>query len=267
MSFFDDLNKACEFFGIQYFVVGAFARDILLEVIFKQPSGIATKDIDVAVKLDSWDDYNNLINYLIINDSYKKGTKPHEFITPDNLYIDIIPFGNIESERSISFPPNFSHIVNMLGFREVLKFALELSLDKKIQIRIASIESIVLLKFIAWNDREPSPSSEKHSRDIGLIINIYYDSLVHEFAVEFSDLFDDKDFDPLTAGAKALGRRLKQICTGAEKLTDQLGQIFSKITNEKDSTLFVTQLTTASHRSYDKNLEILKSLEKGFLEF
>ena len=46
--------------NITFFIVGATARDILLEVHYGIGSKRATKDIDIAVFLENWDQFKRL---------------------------------------------------------------------------------------------------------------------------------------------------------------------------------------------------------------
>lgn len=264
ISFFERINHACDHFGIDYFVVGAFARDIILKNIFKQATGIATKDIDIAIRINSWDKYHEFIGYLKSEYSFKNGTNLHEFISPENVFTDLIPYGKIEDNRTVSFPPNFNQVINMLGFEEVNEATIQITLDKKVDLKIVSIEGIVLLKFIAWKDREPDRVSEKHARDIRLLINAYYEAKVSKFAVEFADLFDEEDFDDTVCGARALGRRMKQISEHSSILTETLTELFSYLLKEEDNSLFITQLTNASNRRYSFWWRVMKSLSSGF---
>lgn len=264
ISFFERINHACTHFGLDYFVVGAFARDIILKNIFNQSTGIATKDIDIAIRINSWDKYQEFIDYLKYKHGFKNGKNPHEFVSPEHVFTDLIPYGEIEDNRTVSFPPNFNSVINMLGFEETRESTIEITLDKKVDLKIVSSEGIVILKFIAWKDREPDRVSEKHARDIRLLINAYFDAKVSEFAVEFADLFDAEDFDDVVCGARALGRRMKQISQDSTILTETLNELFSYLLKEEDNSLFITQLTNASNRKYSFWLRVMKSLSNGF---
>jgi predicted nucleotidyltransferase len=50
---------------IPFFIVGATARDILLEVHYGIGSKRATLDIDIAVFIENWEQYNHLKDELI----------------------------------------------------------------------------------------------------------------------------------------------------------------------------------------------------------
>lgn len=263
-DFFISINKACQICDVSYFVVGAFARDLVLEQIFNQPTGIATRDIDIAIKIDSWVRYKAFTDYLITTYEFKKGANSHEFISPKGVYTDIIPYGNIEENRSVSFPPNFDRAINMLGFEEVFNATLAIRLDKKIDLRVVSIEGITILKFIAWQDRQPDRISGKHSRDISLIFQGYYDAMISEFAIDYADLLDEPNFDAIVCGASALGRRLKQLTKSSNELLVELDKIFDSILKEVDNSLFIAQLTNATIWEYSYALRIVSAFISNF---
>jgi len=140
-------------------------------------------------------------------------------------------------------------------------------LDGKIDIKISSVEGITILKFIAWKDRKPEKVSGKHVRDIALIVNTYFEATVEEIATEFSDLFNEENFDEIRCGARALGLRMRQISHHSNPLTDELTALFSYILENKDSSLFVNQLSTEMKRDYEFCYGVVEALAQGFQEF
>jgi len=267
IPFFESINKTCNYFGISYFVVGAFARDIILKNIFNQSPGLATHDIDIAIQLDNWEKYRQFTDYLKTKCSFSEGRNAYTFISPEGIPTDILPYGEIETDRTISFPPDFRKVINMLGFQEVSDACIQIRFDDKIDLKIVSVEGIAILKFIAWKDREPEYVSKKHATDIGLIIDVYFDAMVGEFAVEFSDLFDEENFDATLCGGRALGRRMKQLGSSSNSLTDKLTALFSYVLKDKNNSLFARQLAVSMSRDDEFGYQLIEALAKGFQEF
>lgn len=264
-DFFALINSVCDQYSLSYFVIGAFARDIILEHIFGQEGGLATKDIDIAIQLKSWDEYKLFTKELIDCHGFKQGRNAHEYVAPNGIITDIVPYGELEKNRSIIFP-GYDREINMIGFQEVDAAAMEILIDGQVTTWIASIESIVMLKLFAWKDRQPSISSEKHVRDIALIIDAYYLSKVAEFAEEFSDLFDTDDFDERGVGARAIGRRIGQLSKGHEGLVVQLLEVLSMILPTADSSLFIRQFAVAKQLEVSYCEKVLKDFKQGFNE-
>lgn len=264
--FFEEINEACKELNLSFFIVGAFARDLLLEQIYRQKTGIATRDIDLAIKVDSWNNYDRLIKCLKEKYGYKNGRVAHEFVSSNGMITDIVPFGKIEEGRKISFPPNFTKIINMVGFAEVYQSCIEIIIDKQVKVKIVSLEGIVILKLIAWKDRQPASISQKHTRDIYLIIKNYFDIKVSEFAEEFSDIFDDENYDFLSGGAKVIGRRIGQMSNQSKNLKNNIGMVFSKILENKGNSLFISQLVNGTSHSYEYGEKIVNNLIMGFYD-
>ncbi len=260
--FFQCLNTATEQFGVDYFVVGAFARDLLFEH-YQLPKGLATRDIDIAIALDSWEKYEAFTQHLIGKEHFKQGGNLHEFISAEGIYTDILPYGNIEVDRMLELPPDFVKQMNMFGFQEVYDFTIEHQLNEKLVIKIASLEAIALLKFIAWKDRQPDRSSQKHTRDISRILEVYYDLQQAQIVRDFAYLFDLEDFDTIVCGAIVLGHHIKQIASNSPALQQELNTLFDSILADEDNSLFLLQMTQVSAWEYGYCWRVFEALREG----
>lgn len=193
-------------------MVGAFARDIIQEQIFGGKRGLHTKDIDIGILLPDWSAYEKVIAELTQQRGFRAGRLVHEFFSPTNIQTDILPFGSVENNRSISFPsaPHFG--INMMGFAEAWEYRLTVNLDGKQELNIPSATGIIMLKLIAWNDRHPQPVSLKHITDIGELLESYYFGTYDEVNDDprFADVYDilgDDTLLPLHSGV-VVGRKL-----------------------------------------------------------
>jgi len=199
-------------------VVGAFARDILQEQIFGGQRGIHTKDIDVGILLPDWGAYEKVIAELTQQRGFRPGKLVHEFYSPNNIQTDILPFGRVERQRSISFPaaPHFG--INMMGFAEAWEHKLTVVIDDKQEINIPSAAGIVLLKLIAWSDRQPQPVAAKHLIDIGELLDAYYFGTYDQISTDpdYADVYDvlGDDILPHLHSAVVIGRQLCEITAG-----------------------------------------------------
>jgi predicted nucleotidyltransferase len=234
---FQTLNKVCEEQGLGYLVVGAFARDLVLHNLYGRPAGILTKDIDLGILLPDWSDFNQITDRLINEFGYQRGKFPHVFITPDGLPTDLLPFGEVEDQRGISFPETDHFRINMMGFAEAWKSRLTISLDGEEEFSIATPEGLVLLKLIAWKDRTPSPVALKHVTDISLILDEYFNAnadQLHDDPV-FADIYDlsSEDFNMNYYGAVAIGRKIGQLIDGYPETKQTLRKIFDELLTEK----------------------------------
>jgi len=91
---FEDITGIADALGIPFFVIGATARDLILEVGYGIRSFRATKDLDLAIQVENWEKYNTLSAALLETGLFSESRSHHTFIyNKGELYIDIIPFG------------------------------------------------------------------------------------------------------------------------------------------------------------------------------
>ena len=102
------------------FIVGAQARDLLLQYVFDLPVHRATNDIDFGVVVESWDEFTKLRNRLIANQNFQAHkTLTQRLIHETGFLIDLVPFGGLEkASGQIAWPPDFSIVMSTVGFRE-----------------------------------------------------------------------------------------------------------------------------------------------------
>ncbi|MGB0931605.1 MAG: hypothetical protein ACPGVB_12550 [Chitinophagales bacterium] len=128
---FDAITKACENLNVPFFLVGAFARDIIMQHIYDFSIMRKTGDIDIAIMVENWSIYEDVKNVLVNEYHFKQGENIQKLVFNNYLEVDIIPFGNIEENYTISWPPHFNFMMNMIGYQEVYDSAIPVLLDKK----------------------------------------------------------------------------------------------------------------------------------------
>ncbi len=64
---------------IKFFVVGAKARDIILDLAHGLKNMRGTEDIDLAVQVSTWDQYNQLVDNLLKTGNFSSGEESHRF--------------------------------------------------------------------------------------------------------------------------------------------------------------------------------------------
>ena len=79
-----------------------------------------------------------------------------------------------------------SSIMSVLGFKEAFESSVEIKINNNKSIKIASIEGLIVLKIIAWNDRK----SQNDALDIKAILINYFNLCIGEFD-EIYDKYSD----------------------------------------------------------------------------
>lgn len=94
------VSEACVQHNIDFFIVGANARNIWYASHSENPSG--TKDIDFGIYVANEDKYNLLRRTLIDTYDYiPSTTNALCLLTSDGKQIDLMPFGDIEKDGQV----------------------------------------------------------------------------------------------------------------------------------------------------------------------
>jgi predicted nucleotidyltransferase len=87
-------------------------------------------------------------------------------ISPDQFQVDLLPFGEIEAAGQVIVERTGMSSIKADGMKEVYAFGAELiHLDTGHTFKAATLPGIVLLKLVAYDDREEL--RQKDALDIG----------------------------------------------------------------------------------------------------
>jgi len=225
-----ELQTVFSKFDIDFYLVGAVARDIHLSANEQLSSARATKDVDLAVTINDEGQYNQVkaaLNSTNLFEAHE--SEPIKLIYKESLEVDLLPFGEIEqSNRNVSLTdPTF--VLNMPGFTEIYPFVKDFKLGNGQIVKVCTMEGIVLLKLIANNDR---PQRTKDISDIEHIIQTYFDLydddvyMVHHDILELYDTMNN-DYIQLVC-ARLIGRKMKAMLEDSPELAQRVTGILSK---------------------------------------
>ena len=256
----DLLNQAFNEFGVDFYLIGARARDYWLDAN-KIPNVRGTFDIDFAVLVADMENFEALKNHLCITYNFKLHKIPHRIIyEPYDILIDLIPFGGIEKAGYVSFNDKFDTKFSIIGFKEVYE-NIGISEISSTSINIATLPGICILKLIAWSDRRSE--REKDILDIHSIIHHYFDIESETIYKEHSDLFENENFQTINAGARVLGRQMKKIIGENQLLFDRITNILIEDTRKPESSLIGEILVRGTEKFVEDAILPFKELLKG----
>jgi predicted nucleotidyltransferase len=261
------LQRGLEKFGIDFYLVGAVARNVWMTGINNIAPRRTTGDIDFAVLINDKGVYEALKTYLIITEGFQpyKGNE-YVLIWKENLEVDLLPFGAIDDEDA-KFNSNGlgSTSISLQGFSEIYNDELPtLDLEGKHQFKFCTLPGIVLLKLIAWDDR---PESRRDDiKDISDILNHFFDMNDNEIFENHHDLFEKEEASLKHIAARVMGREMSKIAKKNKSL-------FSRIDGILDSNTLVSQNSEMAKimieyydNTIDENVQLLKYLRQGFTE-
>lgn len=209
--------------ALDYFVMGAAARDILLYGVFGFDTGRATRDVDFAVALDSWPQFDLVKARLVETGAFAPdGSTPHRLFylrgTGQRGHpLDLLPFGGIEQRSTeIAWPPDLSLVMNVAGYREALAAAQEVEVRPGFVVRVASLPGLAILKLFAWADR--GADDPRDALDLATLLR-HYGSAGNEdrlFGEELG-LLEALNYDLDLASPRLLGRDAARVAAPATR--------------------------------------------------
>ena len=144
----DIIRSACTEAGVSYLIIGAAARDLLLEHVYGAPPLRATRDVDAAVSVQSWDEYETVIEQLVRAYGFERTREPHRIRRAD-LLLDVVPFGDIADAAGRIEWPGSTTAMSVLGFEDAHAAAVGIAVGDGPPIPVASLAGIGVLKLVA----------------------------------------------------------------------------------------------------------------------
>lgn len=204
-------------FGIDFYLVGATARDVWMKGIHDLPPKRATSDIDFGIMIKDSFVFDDLKSYLIEEEGFIP-SKGNEFVLiwKDKSQVDLIPFGDLESEGIVTVKGTGFTSMNVEGFKEVYEQASEEIITEDQRFKVCTLPGIVILKLIAWDDRP-----EVRRDDIDDI-------------AEIASQFLGREIGKIVSGNPKLVERIKGILENGLNDDNNLAELFA---SESDETI------------------------------
>jgi predicted nucleotidyltransferase len=222
--------------NLPFFIIGATARDLIFEHAYGIKAPRATKDIDLAVQVANWQDFERLKNQLMATGEFTGDKQSQRLRYHDVIPVDIVPFGGIEANGNISWPPEYSIEMTVTGFQEAHSHAqiVRLRENPALDVHVVTPAGLMILKLIAWNREQ------------------LYD--------HYTAFIEAEDYDETHAGARMLGQEMAKMLTF---FTRQLiSEILLKQVGEQARYRLIEDMLTAPEQ-FEQNLELLEALNRG----
>ena len=230
--------------GNDFFVIGAASRDILRLYLEAEPSPRRTRDLDIAIAVDSWDDFYEISEMLIQNGFRKDSHMKQRFYfgaeKGADYELDVVPFGGVTAPgEKIYWPPEESPMMSVKGFASVLKDCVDVVVDNAFSFKIPSAPAFFVLKFDAWLDRHLL--NDKDAKDMSFILANYY---LHEITspahLEVLDVLPDP-FEPFVAGAYMIAKDIIPLL-GKDVLHSYVSDIEDELARGEQSQLLTQSM-------------------------
>jgi predicted nucleotidyltransferase len=261
------LERGFEKFGIDFYLVGAVARDVWMSGINKIAPRRTTGDIDFGVLINDKGTYEALKDYLIATEGFQP-TKENAFVLlwKDKTEVDLLPFGAIEDEEGkVTIEGTGYTTVHVPGFTEVYEEGLpEMELEGEHRFKFCTLPGIVVLKLIAWDDR---PEVRRDDiKDISDILNHFFNMYDNEIWDNHSDLFGDEEADLKHIAARVMGREMNKIAKRNEKVFNRIEGILDANTDDMPNSKMGAIMIEYFDNTVEDNVLLLQQLKQGFTE-
>ncbi|NBC18682.1 MAG: hypothetical protein GVY18_15365 [Bacteroidetes bacterium] len=255
------LRETCAAERVDFFVIGAAALDLLLRHVHGVRHLRTTKDVDAAIAVASWDEYDAVLARLCEAHGFEPGRAPHR-VRRDDLILDIVPFGEItEGGHTVAWPEH-ARPMSVLGYDEVYEAAVGIVADDGPPVRVASLPGLAILKLIAWN--EAPRRRRKDAADLCTIMMAYHDVAGGRLYDEHADLLEEETFDYRVAGARIYGRDVAPLLRTSPLREHILVILEENATGEGGG--LVQAMGAACHADYAFRLRQLQAFYQGLRE-
>ncbi|HEX8658295.1 MAG TPA: nucleotidyl transferase AbiEii/AbiGii toxin family protein [Hymenobacter sp.] len=275
------LQRGFDRFGIDFYIVGAVARDIWLSQVHQEPIRRMTKDLDLAVLLTNNDQYEALQAWLTEKEDFTRTTHSAFCLLyqpageAGSVAVDLMPFGAIaDAAGDVYFSTRGMERLSTVGYEAVLSGAATMTTPTGQHWRVVTLPGLVALKLIAWQDRPEKRG--KDALDVRSLLQRYFDLEQEAIYAGHHDLFDENDsadtglFLQLVA-TRVLGRQLRGLLQSGPVRTRLLDLLRAELQAGEQSRL-ARAMSQAQYReepavpSLENCLALLTALEAGLME-
>ena len=265
LSEIDTISRDLNF---DFFIVGAMARDVLLQHAHGLPTIRATLDIDIGVFVSGWDRFRVLKEALVNTGKFKPTGPMQRLLYESERPLDIVPFGGVADDNgSISWPPEHAIKMSVMGFNECYQHVETVLVRQKpdLIIKVVSLAGLAILKLVSWDDNVERRGKDAH--DLFIIIKHYIDAGNMDRFFEEADILKEEDSDYDLSSAHFLGFDMARLADQATN--DKLTGILEREAASKRGhqlAMDVLKQSTFQNESYERIIAYFDALLKGLVD-
>jgi predicted nucleotidyltransferase len=235
----DALEAAFRHFDIDFYLIGAFARDLWIDHLDHLPTRRATLDIDFSIYIREYDQFKALKTFLVEEHRFRLTDEPYRLFSADEVVIDLIPFGGVEHDHIVYLDEQPPMDLSVFGHMEVLAHAEQIVVSDS-NFKICTLPGLCILKLIAGFE-----NPWRFPKDIGdfyYILDNYADIAGEKlFDAPYDDLLD-QDLPLAVAAAHLLGRQIAEMLDNntllKKRIMENLQKLTERFTDEEINEMF-----------------------------
>ncbi|UOQ69168.1 nucleotidyl transferase AbiEii/AbiGii toxin family protein [Hymenobacter volaticus] len=227
------LTRGLQHLGLNFFLVGAVARDLWLDTTLAATPRRRTLDVDLAVLVAHETEYQHLRSWLATHEQFHAPASSafcliHE---PTGVQVDLMPFGGIaDAEGRVHIAGSGLTSISVVGLAEVLTRATPVRVTDQITWQAVTLPGLVGLKLLAWDDRPEQRG--KDGTDLRLILQHYHALITDVIFTRHYELLEtlavNTGYDLMClAGIQVLGQELGALVSPSPPLHERLLRILT----------------------------------------
>lgn len=181
-----------------FLLVGMGAVDLVARGLADLPATRLTRDVDVAVAVDSHEELQELTKRLV-----QRGDSSLHYWLGD-AQVDVVPYGDLAPHDLLMIDDTS---LDVSGLSAAARSSLSIRVDEELVVRVASLASLVALKLIAWTDRG-AETENKDALDVQLLLRASTSGRFNRELWSDDDALEKTDYDPERAGPYRVGRQI-----------------------------------------------------------
>jgi predicted nucleotidyltransferase len=224
------MESVLQKFNVDFFLVGAVARDIRLAAGEEFKALRKTNDVDIAILLDEENQFYAIKDALLATGHFEESSyKAIKLMYKAAIEVDLLPFGGIENdERELQLSRYALLVMDMSGFKEVYPFVDTLTVAEGLTLNVCSLEGLVVLKLIANDD---NPSRTKDITDIEHFLKVYFELNSNEIYTDYMEVMELYDTDIAEylqlVSARVVGRKMKEMLSDEDGSAENMKTILA----------------------------------------
>jgi predicted nucleotidyltransferase len=250
----------------QVLIVGATARDLLLTYGHGLEIARGTTDIDFAMAVADWAEFDRIRASLIESGEFKPAADGlHRLKHRNGIPVDIVPFDGVEDEdRQIAWPPQRDLVMKVLGYREALAAAVKVRMPGGFIVNVVSLPALAIMKLVAWTERRHT-APKKDAYDLWLLLRTYSDAGNQERLYSGDlHLLEVESFDYESAGAWLLGADARDVIERSHDPAEAVATLDGILAPEIDREGKLRLVADINPQDPAKALDVLAAFRQGF---
>lgn len=262
----DAVDRAFTETKTDFYFVGAIARDVWMQGVYKKGQRLGTKDIDFAIFVPTEEQFEAVKTYLIDKENFTQ-SKDNAFtlFSPDRIQVDILPFEAIAVEGKVKVQGLGLSEIWVNGFREVFKDGVQnVEFENGKVFKVSTLPALIILKLIAYDDRPDQ--RQKDIYDVAYIIRYYLDIIEDVIFENHIDLVTD-DYNGELAASRVLGREMYEIAKSSPELVQRMKNILHEQTNDPSNSAIGNIIAGRnSYETVQQAVDHLSAILAGFTD-